>query len=45
MVVRNLVELVEEEARILEVGDHSLGAGIVAVLYSHVAAPGRGRMT
>ena len=38
--------LVIEEARKLEVGEvHTLEAGIVAVMDSHVAAPGRGRMT
>ena len=38
--------LVEEEVRSLEVGgDRSLEAGIVAVVDSHVAAPGRGRRT
>ena len=43
VVVRSLVE---EGARSLEEGElHSLEAGIVAVVDSHVAAPGRGRRT
>lgn len=43
VVVRSLVE---EGARSLEEGGlHSLEAGIVAVVDSHVAAPGRGRRT
>lgn len=43
LVVRNLVE---EETRTLEVGEvHSLEAGIVVVVDSHVAAPGRGSRT
>ena len=34
------------EARKLEVGEvHNLEAGIVAVMDSHVAAPGQGRRT
>ena len=38
--------LVVEEARNLEVGEvHNLEAGIVAVMDSHVAAPGRGKRT
>ena len=38
--------LVVEEARNPEVGEvHNLEAGIVAVVDSYVAAPGRGRMT
>ena len=38
--------LVVEEARNLEVGEvHSLEAGIVAVVDSYVAGPGRGRKT
>ena len=42
VVVRNLAE----EARTLGVGEvRSLEAGIVVVLYSHVAAPGRGKRT
>ena len=43
VVVRNLVE---EEVRSPEVGEvHNLEAGIVVVVDSHVAAPGRGRRT
>lgn len=43
VVVRNLVE---EEARTPEAGEvHSPEAGIVVVVDSHVAAPGRGRRT
>lgn len=43
VMVRNLVE---EEGRSLEVGEvHNLEAGIVAVVDSHVVAPGRGSRT
>lgn len=43
LVVRNLVE---EKGGSLEVGEvHSLEAGIVAVVDSHVVAPGQGSRT